>query len=52
MEPWPFDTITPEQFDDLADEEKEGLESAVIAYLADVEQKRRADPATMGKTES
>jgi len=40
MHLWPFDTITPEQFDLLTDEEKQALEAALIAYLAEIKLRR------------
>ena len=40
MEPWPFDTITPEQFSLLTDQEKERLEVALLIYLDEVRLQR------------
>lgn len=40
MEPWPFDTITPEQFSLLTEQEKERLEVALLIYLDEVRLQR------------
>ncbi|MGE8688647.1 MAG: hypothetical protein ACN6PJ_16005 [Achromobacter sp.] len=45
MEPWPFDTITPEEIDALTDEEKQGLDAAVAAYIGECLRRRGVDPA-------
>lgn len=40
MERWPFDIITPHQFDALTDAERQMLEAIAQAYLAEIELQR------------
>jgi len=36
MEPWPFDTITPEQVAELTEADQQLLEALVAAYIAEI----------------
>jgi len=36
MEPWPFDTITPEYYDELTEADRQLLEAMVAAYVAEI----------------
>lgn len=45
MEAWPFDTITPQDWEALTPEEKAMLEALTAAYLAEIERRQHLPAA-------
>lgn len=43
MHPWPFDTITPERWAALPDEDKAMIEALTATFIAAVARQRRVD---------
>lgn len=43
MHPWPFDTITPERWAALPDEDKAMIEALTATFIAEVVRQRQVD---------
>ncbi len=43
MHPWPFDTITPERWAALPDEDKAMIEALTATFIAEVARQRQVD---------
>ena len=43
MHPWPFDTITPERWADLPNEDKAMIEALTTTFIAELMRQRQVD---------